>query len=506
MQAEKISDKHTLRINRAAALVFICGLFVLTRSLVWASGVRPDDHVILLMQYLEVTLLQNDLAASLLYLHSQPPLWNGIIGLLLKASAGTPEVFIVLYMVVSLTISLLIALMLFYTVDNIASSSRAALLCASFYIVFMSSVFYENVVHYFLFTAFLSTAMCFSAAILFQAKNVTRGQIAVVLYFTSLLLLSLTWSLFHPIFVMMGGITICMLSYWRRRCVDGGVRFREILFGTIVSTVLAFVVPVKNAVIFNTFASSSWSGMNLASAVPIKGDDFDWEMCDWKADPERYVGKADPSIKHPAVVELKKFSSIELGSFGSTNFNHSSFIERSKVCMAESLRAIKQHPLEYVKWVLRRMIWSNQRISDEYFLQPKEWKGIEKYISVKNWIYIRVGQHEGYSVYLVPLLALIMLYPAIFLMVIKRKRLPAGALEVCIIAAVIITWVMTVAHAASDVEQQRMRFTIEPLYAIIAALGVCGFLGATRIKREYKEPAEASAQKAAVSADRRRCV
>lgn len=58
--------------------------FVASRAAYYAAGVRFDTRPIGDWQLLDGPLLQNDLGRSLWYLHMQPPLFNGYVGLVLK--------------------------------------------------------------------------------------------------------------------------------------------------------------------------------------------------------------------------------------------------------------------------------------------------------------------------------------------------------------------------------------------------------------------------------------
>jgi len=94
------------RWRRAAGLV--TGLFALSHIAYNAAGVRFDSAGIgYFWQYLDPELLRHRLAESLLYLHSQPPLFNLFLGLALKACHGSPGVaFHVIYALLGIAISL----------------------------------------------------------------------------------------------------------------------------------------------------------------------------------------------------------------------------------------------------------------------------------------------------------------------------------------------------------------------------------------------------------------
>jgi len=70
------------------SLIFI---FIISRLLIFSLGIEPDPKWIgSLMQHISLNLLKDDLFGSLFYFHSQPPLWNFIIGLGAKLLGNNP--------------------------------------------------------------------------------------------------------------------------------------------------------------------------------------------------------------------------------------------------------------------------------------------------------------------------------------------------------------------------------------------------------------------------------
>jgi hypothetical protein len=74
-----------LRSHRAA-LAVIVAVFVASRIAAYAAGIRFDaDPLTWYWQYIDTVLLKERLLESLYYLHSQPPLFNLLLGVTLKA-------------------------------------------------------------------------------------------------------------------------------------------------------------------------------------------------------------------------------------------------------------------------------------------------------------------------------------------------------------------------------------------------------------------------------------
>src|SRR5207245_7531778 len=93
------------RLLYAAALA---GGFVVSRLLYWSIGVRFDSSSLgWYWQYVDPVLLKYDLVRSLVYLHSQPPLFNLFLGLVLKLFPGhEATVFQLTFLALGLTLTL----------------------------------------------------------------------------------------------------------------------------------------------------------------------------------------------------------------------------------------------------------------------------------------------------------------------------------------------------------------------------------------------------------------
>ena len=63
----------------------IVSSYLISRIIIYYLGINPD-HIILsnMWQVLDLKLLNQHFLSSIYYLHYQPPLWNIIIGLIVK--------------------------------------------------------------------------------------------------------------------------------------------------------------------------------------------------------------------------------------------------------------------------------------------------------------------------------------------------------------------------------------------------------------------------------------
>ena len=69
-------------------LMWLIAAFVISHIVYYAMGVRFDEtSPLTFAQYLDEALLKHNLLESLLYLHSQPPLFNLFLGIVLTIAA-----------------------------------------------------------------------------------------------------------------------------------------------------------------------------------------------------------------------------------------------------------------------------------------------------------------------------------------------------------------------------------------------------------------------------------
>jgi hypothetical protein len=203
-------------------------------------------------QMLDIRWLQNDLLESLYYLHSQPPFYNLLIGLLAKLFAGHYlHVLAGLY----LAMGLAIYWMLFGLLRFFGLPSWLAFLASTIYILSPEALLYEKWLFYTWFNLFLLVCAAF-----FLSSYYTQRQhgIWLALFFGALTLLMLTRSLFHLVYLPLVVFVLVVMDR---------ASWRKILLWSIVPLVLVGGVYLKNYLLFGFFGGSSWLGMNLSKVA-----------------------------------------------------------------------------------------------------------------------------------------------------------------------------------------------------------------------------------------------
>jgi hypothetical protein len=143
-------------------------------------------------QYLDPLLLKNDLMRSLLYLHSQPPLFNLFLGIVLKVSP-LPSVS---YDILFKTAGVLIPLIFYSILVFLGIKRLLALLITIAFMLNPTLILYENLLYYSYVEAFFVLLAIFF--LLRWGKEKKFSDLG--LFWMSLLCLVMIRSLFHPAF------------------------------------------------------------------------------------------------------------------------------------------------------------------------------------------------------------------------------------------------------------------------------------------------------------------
>lgn len=323
-------------------LAWSAALFLLVHAVYWALGLRFNARTLdTYWQFLDPPLLRERLVESLLYLHSQPPLFNLLLGLVLKSTAEPLYVFHGLYLLMGL--SLYVGLQ--RLMGELGLSRGVALGVATGFLASPSFMLYE---HWLFYSFPLALLLVVSALCL--ARFLRTGRSGWLLGFTHcLLVLGWTWSLFHPLYFLLGAALVGRLR---------PAAHRQLLLASAVPLLLLLAVPVKNLVLFERFTSSTWLGMNwwgvIGRAAPLEARQR-W-VAEGRLSPVALV-KRFSALEHypqayrqvdaraPAVQALVAERKVS----GAVNFNHEAYIAISDQYLRDALVLLRWEPLLLLK-------------------------------------------------------------------------------------------------------------------------------------------------------------
>lgn len=332
--------------------------FVVDRLCLWAAGMGFDAHAIrprfpadAQWQLLDPRLLQHHLLGSLWELHSQPPLYNLAVGLLLHLPRGAQVPVAALAwsaMGLVLAVTALALLTALRVPPAVAGGVVLVLVVAN-----PDAAMYERWLFYPEPTAATLT-VCAYAGVRFVDGGTRRwgalffgaGAVAVLLNSTY----QWVWWL-----VLAVPAAVALRHRWRSLAVTAAV------------PVLAVGLWVgKDAVLFGSFTTSSWAGMNLATSTlqeqpaPVLARLVRRGVLSPLAEitPFSPVGAYSPRFFHappPGTGPLDE----RVESNGGTNFDNRVYLAVSQAYLRQDLAFIAAEPGRYATDVARAaMVWA----------------------------------------------------------------------------------------------------------------------------------------------------
>jgi hypothetical protein len=372
-------------------------------------------------QHLALEDLRADLWGALYGLHSQPPLWNFIIGL--NAIACDADAWCVtrsLYLQ-NAVYTTLIFLCFYATTRLLTGRMAVSLVAATSFCLLPSLFYYENYAFYPHLSLFLSSLLMLGTAIWF-----TRWErVGLICCGVGLSSLSLTWTLFHTLFIalLMGYM---VATAWNTASRQFAIRV------ALLSLLVAIAPSVKNQISHGIFANGSWFGLHLAQVSPTKMAECRFGTVIDGFEDGQHLGTA---LNAPAVIQL------------------------SRKCGKHALGHIAARPIKYLKRRFFSACNSLSKWPSAYFHPPLNWDNfptstIFPVMDAEGDCELK-GEYLRIAALAFNLVAL-MLFPVAAVIDPSRNRRWFFAFAALFVFCFVLT-----AHAFNDGEQERMRYTVQ---------------------------------------------
>lgn len=342
MTSSRLTASFTLYKKEFLWLLLV---FVFSRILVYAAGVRFDDYAITYgaWQLINPELLKTKLAESLFYLHSQPPLFNLYTGIILKLF---PQQYAAAFLSVHLVLGILIVFTLFIILKKLKVRTWIAMTITILYAVSPSTILYENWLSYTYFIIALLSFAALSLLYFVETKQIKHG----VIFFGLLACLILTRSMYHIIWFFAVTALLSILRF---------VRLKDLLKAACIPLLIVIALFVKNYILFGTFSSSSWFGMSLSEIVLAK-------LPDEKKDKLIAAGKITEISRKPAFWSIDTYKGFvhqqnpyptirvltDTANMTHANLHNFHFIEVSEAYKRDVINTVKSYPSDYIKNVI----------------------------------------------------------------------------------------------------------------------------------------------------------
>ncbi len=437
-------------------------------------GVRFDSRPLdWFMQYIDPALLRDRLAESLWYLHSQPPGFNLFLGLVLKWSAGQEATT---FNAVYALLAALLCWAVFALQRRLGAGRPVALVVTLVLATSPGLALYSN----WLFHS-LPVAVLLVLAALGAERFAEKGRASeALLCFAALGAVCLLHALFHLIFLLGAVAGVVWLSPGRRRAV---------LLGSALPVLVVAGVYAKNLAVFGRFTASTWTGMNLwaTTGMYVPPPVRERLVQDGRMSEAALVDRFETVDAYPAAWQGQSPACVPVltesrRTTGFPNFNHHAYIAIGEHYLRDAVAAVRFHPMGLVKGLAKAWFCYFKSPTDYVLLEPNRDR-----VAVLNCAYdmLLAGRlpFDFGRLGLVPLrserghflgLLLLVGLPLVWMVGAARLRrgtgLPRSQRLVLVLILATIAWVALTGNTLEAGENQRFRFSTDPLSLVLLGL------------------------------------
>ena len=448
----------THRVREGALYLFVLVAFGASELLSRALGIRFAAETLgTLYQYLDPSILQDDLLRGIYYLHAQPPLFNVFLGIVVKAFPQSyPAVFSFLFGAMALGILLGMAWLMRRL--GIADAITGTVVLA--FALTPNFPVYRNWLFYTLPIAFLLLASAV-ALLLFLER---RSRAGLTLFLSLVTLVMLTRSVFHPLWLVAIALALTPFVAGRRR----------FLLAAAIPLVVVSLWSLKNYAVVGSYASSSWLGLSLTKRWPLSQKEIAelkerrvipayWQRRPFQ-EPDYYEAFGffkEPHNEHPALDALYK-------SNGEPNFNHRDYVTISDGLFQADIELLLKYPERYFRRVTTALLlYLQPGPNSVHFLVDYDFEPVHRYRAAWTRYLFWGGPIERpIRMFAPPANLWLVLFPLVLgLGVLGATR--EGPKGVFVYMVLTISWVTAITNLVEIGENDRMRWEIEPLLAIL---------------------------------------
>ena len=206
--------EEEFKLDHSFLFKLLC-LFLLSRFFFFIIGLSPNQNYLPQMwQLLSPDLLSKDYFKSLLYLHSQPPIWNSIFGIFIKIFGTDYKILNIMMHLFNIFCSFIITIY-FFLISREFNFNKKIIYVLFFIFIGISPplLMYENFIHYTNLTVLLFMIVSYNF-IRFGKTSKFIYEVKVYLY---LILLMYTWSAFSHPAVIVGIFFIIFFSKQKKK-------------------------------------------------------------------------------------------------------------------------------------------------------------------------------------------------------------------------------------------------------------------------------------------------
>jgi len=451
--------------ERFAIYGFVVGAFAASEILARALGIRFASETLgTLYQYLDPTILKDDLARGLYYLHAQPPLFNLGLGLVMKLC---PESFALAFSTLMGAAALALLVAMAWLMRRLGAPSWIAAGVLLPFALSPNFLVYRNWVFYTLPVALMLVGG--GAALALYLESGRKAALASFSVLTGAVMM--TRSVFHPLWLVLVVAAVLPFSPERAR--------RRLVIASIAPLLVTGLLFLKNQILVGSFNGSTWLGLSLAKRWPLSQEEVRklkdsgmippyWQRRPFQ-EPEElevygFFGDDGPKV-HPALDAPYKTN-------GEPNFNHRDYVAVSDALLEGNLRLIRRFPGRYLeRTATALLLFLQPGPNSVHFLVDYDFERVHRYRDFLTRFLFLGGRVERPIRMLDPspnlLLVLFPLLLGVGAWSLRRGPAEHRALHAYMLVTVL--WVTAVSNLVEIGENDRMRWEIEPFLAIWVA-------------------------------------
>jgi hypothetical protein len=467
------------KTSQRAEVWLLLIVFLLSRLIVLAAGIQMDYMALFRnWQYLDVTTLRTNLLAGLWYDHTQPPIFNLFLGLVVKTfGSGASLAFILLFKAFTLLNSFLLLAIL----RKITGHPWLPLIITLFYLLSPATFIFENELFY---TSFITFLLLTAAWFLVRLgppilahqpdhAGVTWGKAAG--FFLPLILVCLTRSMYHIVWLLILSGIVWFANREKRNA-------NILLWSAFISLLMVGSWYVKNAILFHSFSTSTWMGMNMARNVfhdaPVADssriasiEPFSRISAYHNFVPANYGTEYSGLEDRDLMEEFKNDSFI--------NEKNIAYIAVSRRYTEECKQAIKTHPFSYARNVAQSAIIyfapATRYPTTEYLSEKMKWYDVLYSFNLSHFAHGKQQRRIALTISAIPKF-FIYLFVFFWLVreTIRRRQVPGGLLTIFI--TLVIGYIFSISSLFEHYENMRFRYEAEPLFLLLSGIVLSGLL------------------------------
>ncbi|RYF91785.1 MAG: hypothetical protein EOO03_00500 [Chitinophagaceae bacterium] len=438
-------------------LIILLLAFIISRLILPLVGIQMDVNAInVYWQYLSVDTLQHNLLNGLWYNHTQPPMFNLLLGMMLKIfGSAMPVVIPFLFKLITVANILL----LYKSLKLLTQHRWLPLMLAMLFMLSPATMILENELFY---TSFMTMLLLLSC---YNLLRFSKQQSYLVAWgiFLPLAIASLTRSMYNISWLIV--VSLALIIYFKK----SGVKKLSII--ALACTVLAGSWYVKNLVMFGKFTTSTWLGMNLARNVfhdhSVK-DSTRIESIEPFSSISAYNNfiTGDLAQQYAGLNDRELLSEYKNGPY--INEHHINYIEVSDRYAEASKGFVKDHPASYLKNVLQSAIIFFTPATRYPFAEKEAVK--MKYYDVVysfNMNHFAEGKEQRRWAVVISAIPKMLMYVVTFGVILLAAKRSKSISAINLFIVLTFAYIFAVSSLLEHYENMRFRFEIEPLFLLL---------------------------------------